>query len=95
MASQFAYTLTFSRYLLTVGFSADARLDFKSRSVANGKAWKQVFAKEMEGEWDSHEKAMGTGSALTKSRKAAAMNKMTSEVNGPHSIVYSSDSQPS
>lgn len=94
MASQFAYTLTFSRYLLTVGFSADARLDFKP-FVANGKAWKQAFAKEMEGEWDSHEKAMGTGSALTKSRKAAAMNKMTSEVNGPHSIVYSSDSQTS
>lgn len=49
----------------------------------------------MEGEWDSHVKVVGVGSALTKSRKAAALDEMTPEVNGPHSIVYSSDSQPS
>lgn len=82
---EFAYTLTFSRYLQTVECSADARLDFKSRSVTNRKARKQASSKEVEEEWDSHEKVVGVGSALTKSRKvthyplvAAALDGMTS-----------------
>lgn len=83
--SEFAYTLTFSRYLLTVECSADARLDFKSRSVTNGKTWKQASSKVVEEDWDSHEKVVGVGSALTISRKvthyplvAAALDGMTS-----------------